>query len=93
MRQHVPRLIVNRARAWSTNLLHCVVVKADDLDIRVPSVSILSALTLLSAELEARAYGGGVLKMDPREAERLRTADVSDRADDVAAPGFAPDNR
>ena len=30
------------------------------------------SLTLLSAEIEGRAYGGGVLKLETREAERLR---------------------
>lgn len=30
-----------------------------------------SSLTLLSAEIEGRAYGGGVLKVETREAERL----------------------
>jgi hypothetical protein len=29
------------------------------------------SLTLLSAEIEGRAYGGGVLKLETREAERL----------------------
>jgi adenine-specific DNA-methyltransferase len=30
-----------------------------------------NSLTLLSAELEGRSYGGGVLKLEPTEAERL----------------------
>src|SRR3989337_2364013 len=30
-----------------------------------------SSLTLLSAEIEGRAYGGGVLKLETKEAERV----------------------
>jgi hypothetical protein len=30
-----------------------------------------NSLTLLSAELEGRSYGGGVLKLEPTEAENL----------------------
>jgi hypothetical protein len=30
-----------------------------------------SSITLLSAEIEGRAYGGGVLKLETKEAERL----------------------
>ena len=31
-----------------------------------------SSLTLLSAEIEGRAYGGGVLKLETKEAERVQ---------------------
>ena len=31
----------------------------------------LNSLTLLGAELVGRSYGGGILKLEPREADRL----------------------
>lgn len=66
-----PRLMVNRPRAWSTNLLHGVAVKRNAPDVRAISSAMLSAAVMLSAEIEGRAYGGGVLKLETREAERL----------------------
>jgi adenine-specific DNA-methyltransferase len=71
MNHHGPRLIVNRLRAWSTNLLHGVTLQPGAPDVRALSAVMLSATTMLSAEIEGRAYGGGVLKLETREAERL----------------------
>jgi hypothetical protein len=34
-------------------------------------VAFYNSLTLLSAELVGRSYGGGILKLEPSEAERL----------------------
>jgi hypothetical protein len=67
----VPRLIVNPDHAWSTNLLHGVSLAAGAPDVRALSAAMLSSITLLSAEVEGRAYGGGVLKLETRESERL----------------------
>lgn len=78
MHHHVPRLIVNRARAWSTNLLHAVHLGPGAPDARALSAAMLSSLTLLSAEIEGRAYGGGVLKTETKEAERLLIPPFSD---------------
>jgi adenine-specific DNA methylase len=66
-----PRLIVNEAGARSSNLLHGVSLRQDAPPARALAVAMLSSLTLLSAEVEGRAYGGGVLKLETREAERL----------------------
>jgi len=66
-----PRLIVNDLGARSTNLLHGVSFRADAPPTRAVAVAMCSSLTLLSAEIEGRAYGGGVLKVETREAERL----------------------
>ncbi len=66
-----PRLIVNDLGARSTNLLHGVSFRPDAPSARAVAVAMCSSLTLLSAEIEGRAYGGGVLKVETREAERL----------------------
>lgn len=66
-----PRLIVNDLGARSTNLLHGVSLHSDGPTARALAVAMCSSLTLLSAEIEGRAYGGGVLKVETREAERL----------------------
>ena len=38
---------------------------------RLLPLAALNTLTLLGAELVGRAYGGGLLKLEPREAERV----------------------
>lgn len=71
MSHHGPRLVVNDVEAWSTNLLHGVALGLLSPPPRALAVAMTSSLTLLSAEVEGRSYGGGVLKLETREAERL----------------------
>lgn len=71
MNHHGPRLIVNDAGALSSNLLHGVTLRPSAPPVRALAVAMCSSLTLLSAEIEGRAYGGGVLKLETKEAERL----------------------
>lgn len=66
-----PRLVVNEVGARSTNLLHGVSLRPGAPAASVLAVAMCSSLTLLSAEIEGRAYGGGVLKVETRDAERL----------------------
>ncbi|HLM73272.1 MAG TPA: class I SAM-dependent methyltransferase [Polyangiaceae bacterium] len=73
-----PRLVVNEARATNTNTVHGVFLS--DPALAAPlAAAFLSSATLLSAEIEGRSYGGGVLKMEPREALKLRVPDLSPR--------------
>jgi adenine-specific DNA-methyltransferase len=66
-----PRLIINKVGARSSNLLHGVSLLPGAPPARALAVAMCSSLTLLSAEVEGRAYGGGVLKLETREAENL----------------------
>ena len=70
MNHAFPRIVKNTAGALSTNTIHNVTtvegVSADAL-----AVAFYNSLTLLSAELVGRSYGGGILKLEPTEAERL----------------------
>lgn len=75
-----PRLIVNRPGTRNSNLLHGVSLLPEAPPIRALSVAMCGSLTLLSAELEGRAYGGGVLKLETREAERLRIPEIGENA-------------
>jgi hypothetical protein len=80
-----PQLVVNAARAVAPNTLHLVRLKAAvDVpeDVSVVSMATLTALwqtslTALSVELEGHALGGGMLKLEPSEAKRVRVADVA----------------
>jgi tRNA1(Val) A37 N6-methylase TrmN6 len=73
MSHHVPRIVDNRSSATILNSMHGIQPAAGvnpQLLKMIPLLS-LNSMTLLGAELNGRAYGGGVLKLEPREASRL----------------------
>src|SRR5262249_34706637 len=63
-----PRVVQNRTPATSTDTIHRMKCR-QDAD-RIAS-NIYTHLTAASAEIEGRSYGGGVLELEPTEAERL----------------------
>lgn len=73
MNADTPRLASNKARALHLNSVHGVYLR-DDLQgvgsALLPLAS-LNSITLLGAEIVGRAYGGGMLKVEPREADHL----------------------
>ena len=71
MTSHAPRLVANEAGVFSTNLVHNVRLRDSATDPRLLATSWLNSATMLSAELSGRAYGGGVLKLETKEAERI----------------------
>jgi adenine-specific DNA-methyltransferase len=89
MSHHGPRVIVNRHDARSSNLLHGIALGPRAPSAEALAVAMASSLTLLSAEIEGRAYGGGVLKLETREAERLAIpildVDLTQRLEDAHA--------
>lgn len=64
-----PRVVVNRARATSTDTIHRMTVHGRSAD--TVTAICFTSLTAASAEIEGRSYGGGVLELEPTEAERL----------------------
>lgn len=68
-----PRLALNMTAATSTNAIHGLTWRQGHEKARANSIALASLTTLsqLSAELEGRSYGGGVLKLEPSEASRL----------------------
>jgi len=65
-----PRIIVNDAWATSTDTIHRVRVHLG-VDPRQLAGSAYNSLTFALAEVIGRSYGGGVLELEPREAEQL----------------------
>ena len=63
-----PRIILNGAGATCTDTIHRLTCK-DSPENFVPST--YTYLTGASAEIEGRSYGGGMLALEPSEAERL----------------------
>ena len=78
MNADTPRLASNRARAHHLNSVHGIYLhdhlRADDASL-LPLAS-LNSTTLLAAETVGRAYGGGMLKIEPREADLLPVPSV-----------------
>lgn len=63
-----PHLVLNKAGAISTDTIHRVRNVKNQ---TFPQVLFYTFLTAASAEIEGRSYGGGVLELEPTEAERL----------------------
>jgi hypothetical protein len=62
-------MVLNKAGATSTDTIHRITCKGEKPE-RVIS-NTYTWLTAASAEIEGRSYGGGVLELEPTEAERL----------------------
>lgn len=63
-----PRVVVNEADATSTDTIHRLTCKSDPSRV---AINCYTHLTAASAEIEGRSYGGGVLELEPTEAEKL----------------------
>ncbi|HTW42323.1 MAG TPA: N-6 DNA methylase [Solirubrobacteraceae bacterium] len=73
MSHRYPRLIDNTAGAAFVNSMHGLRLRDDAPDqarSALPLVA-LNSVTMLGAEIMGRSYGGGILKMEPREAAAL----------------------
>lgn len=73
MNADTPRLVGNQARVHHLNSVHGVYLRDGHrrLGASLLPVAALNSLTLLGAETVGRAYGGGMLKLEPREADHL----------------------
>ena len=73
MSHRYPRLIANTAKTSFVNSMHGIRLVhglPPETKAALPLL-MLNAATMLGAEVHGRAYGGGVLKMEPREAAAL----------------------
>jgi adenine-specific DNA-methyltransferase len=73
MNHDTPRVVTNRAGVSHINSVHGVKLTADRMEAGTDLLPIaaLNSMTVLGAELVGRAYGGGMLKVEPKEADLL----------------------
>jgi adenine-specific DNA methylase len=73
MNHDQPRLTTNEAGAQLLNSLYGVSLRPENRAIgrELLPIACLNSLTLLGAEMVGRAYGGGMLKHEPKEADLL----------------------
>lgn len=64
-----PRMVLNASGATSTDTIHRLRSKGAKTERIIANT--YTWLTAASAEIEGRSYGGGVLELEPTEAERL----------------------
>ncbi|MBU9558866.1 N-6 DNA methylase [Burkholderia multivorans] len=71
MNADTPRITANDARARHLNSVHGVYLNEScrELGRELLPLASLNSVTLLHAEMVGRAYGGGILKIEPKEAD------------------------
>ena len=78
MNQATPQLAANPARLHYLNSVHGVYLAPEAAGLaELLALAALNSATALSAEITGRAYGGGVLKLEPREAARLLVPSIA----------------
>ncbi len=73
MDQHRPRFAANLANVHHLNSLYGVTLspRLRDLGRELVPLAAVNTLSMLGAEIVGRAYGGGMLKLEPKEADDL----------------------
>ncbi len=79
MNADTPRLCANVARVHHLNSVHGLYFKQGMAEAGKDLLPLgaLNSMTLLAAETVGRAYGGGILKLEPREADALAVPTVA----------------
>lgn len=73
MSHRYPRLVANAAGVTFVNSMHGVRLQPPHKRLAKAALPLLAlnSVTMLGAEIHGRSYGGGILKMEPREAATL----------------------
>ncbi len=92
-----PRVVVNEAGVFTTDTIYRGRMLTPDLTPRAIAANFHNSQTLLSAELEGRSFGGGVLELVPSEVGRLALhadeppATLMDELDAIARSAADPE--
>ena len=71
MSSHAPAIVLNMAEVRTTNSIHNLWWRRDWSDARAYAVASCTSLFTLGSEILGHAYGGGVLKLEPRAVAKL----------------------
>ncbi|UVC12659.1 N-6 DNA methylase (plasmid) [Rhizobium sp. TH2] len=68
-----PRIVLNRCSVNCTNTIHRIFFRdgRSPHELKLIAISFLTSFSQISAELVGRRYGSGVLKHEPRDAEKI----------------------
>lgn len=77
-----PRVIANETKATSTDTVHRMRM-ADGVSAARLATASFNSITFAMSEVVGRSYGGGILELEPSEAEELRVPDPSLVSDDL----------
>lgn len=93
MNADTPRITTNNANVRHLNSVHGIYLNDTYRDVgrELLPLAALTSMTLVGAETVGRAYGGGMLKLEPREADRLPVP--SPEVVDSARDGLCCKNR
>ena len=67
---HYPKIILNDADATCTDTIHRIKLR-NGVPAKTVAGAFLNSLTFAFSEVTGRSYGGGVLELEPNEAEKL----------------------
>lgn len=86
-----PRLVLNNAGLNATNSIHRFYFSGH-IQLHTQKLAVISLCTTfsqLSAEIEGRSYGSGVLKIEPSEAKRIKLVLPEDKSEEEINVAFA----
>jgi len=89
MNHQMPRIVSNEAKIQVSNSVYGIVLRRNAKLVGRKALPKLffNSVSALSSELEGRSYGGGLLKIEPREADRILVPSLSLAADLVEVLG------
>ncbi len=77
-----PRVIANETSATSTDTVHRMRV-TEGVDAKKLATAFFNSATFALSEIAGRSYGGGILELEPSEAEELRLPDPAMVSDEL----------
>lgn len=86
-----PHLAINEAKINSTNSIHRIYFSENisSLTQKIAVISLFTSFSQLSAEIEGRSYGSGVLKIEPSEAKRIMLIIPNNRSEKEVKTTFS----
>jgi adenine-specific DNA-methyltransferase len=94
MNHQMPRIVSNEAKILVSNSVYGITLRRNTKQLGRKALPKLffNSVSALSSELEGRSYGGGLLKVEPREADKILVPSLSLAADLAETLGASRSN-